>query len=436
MVWCVYDPPMLEDVPVVCPGCYASLVVLEGAWACAGCGRAGAPLGPVVTLYAEPEAEHAAIEVGATRHLRRATDTAEAVGRQLTSALAVSRSRLEQLGEGLQRHVGGLGQRWQLAGIALRSDGGPTRHDPGRIETQTLRDWAWPTDAGWEDENRQAHGQLMDHVGGELGRVLVLGAGASRLAYDLHRDARHTVALDLSPFPLLVAASIWSGQTIEMWEFPPVPRTAPSRRWEAAAPAPAPGLVAVAADGLDPPFEAGSFDTVVTPWFIDQIPRDLPRLLQVLRFLLVPGGRWLNLGPLIYPGDSAMAGRHGLAEVVTLAEAAGFSVDRPSSVRVQYLCSPASTQGRVEVVHAFGARRDDIPLEARPAPPWLHRPDLPVPRFGAKPDHPVKAMVADAIDGRRAVRDIAEHLVRTRGMPPEDAAAGVQLTIADLYARR
>ena len=86
--------------------------------------------------------------------------------------------------------------------------------------------------------------------------------------------------------------------------------------------------------------------------------------------------------------------------------------------------------------HAFAARRDDEGEAERPPPAWLARPDLPIPRFGAKPDHPVKAMIADAIDGRRNARDIAEHLVRTRGMPPDDAATGVQLTISDLYAHR
>ncbi len=427
---------MLDEVPVVCPGCYASLVVEAEVWACASCGRAGQPLGPLATLYAEPAAEHASIEVGATRHLRRATETADGVQRQRASGPAVSRARLEVLGEGLRRYVAGLGQRWQAAGIALRSDGGPTRHDPRPTESQTLRDWAWPAHATWSNENQQAHAQLMEHVHGDLGRVLVLGAGAARLAYDLHADAKLTVALDLSPFPLLAASSIWRGETLEMWEFPPVPLDEPACRWQACAPPPSGRLVALAADGLDPPFEAESFDTVVTPWFIDQIPRDLPRLLQVLRYLLVPGGRWLNLGPLIYPADSAMAARHSLAEVVQLAQTAGFDVGAPSSVRVEYLCSPVSTQGRVEVVHAFGARRDDRGGAERPPPAWLGRPDLPIPRFGAKPDHPVKALVADAIDGRRSVRDIAEHLVRTHGMPPDDAATGVQLTIADLYARR
>lgn len=427
---------MLDKVPVVCPGCYASLVVLEGAWACSSCGRAGQPLGRLATLYAEPAAEHASIEVGATRHLRRATETAEGVQRQRELAPMMSRARLEVLGEGLRRYVAGLGQRWQEAGIALRSDGGPTRHDPRPTESQTLRDWAWPTHPAWSNENQQAYAQLMGHVNGELGRVLVLGAGAARLAYDLHTDASLTVALDLSPFPLLAAASLWGGETIEMWEFPPVPLEGPAHRWEVEAPPPSGALVALGADGLDPPFAAASFDTVVTPWFIDQIPRDLPRLLQVLRFLLVPGGRWLNLGPLIYPADSPMAARYGLSEVVQLAQTAGFDVDTPTSVRVQYLCSPVATQGRVEVVHAFAARRDEEGEVERPPPAWLGRPDLPIPRFSANPDHPVKAMIADAIDGRRNVRDIAEHLVRTRGMPPDDAATGVQLTISDLYAHR
>jgi len=428
---------MLDGLSLVCPGCFEPLIVLGATWSCTACGRAGQPLGPVAALYPEPDAELAAIEVGATRYLKQSMETAERATRELDGGvLDVSRGRLEALGEGLRRHVAGLGQRWQAAGITLRGDGGSTRHDPNRVASQTLRDWAWPGAEGWEDENRQALTQVRCHIDGAIGRLLVIGAGAGRLAYDLHGDAERTVALDVSPFALLVGASIWGGATVEMWEFPPVPRSRPAHCWKASAPVATEGIVAMAADGLDPPFAGGSFDTVVTPWFIDQIPRDLPRFLQVLRYLLRPGGRWLNLGPLIYPADSPMSVRHDLREVIALAEAAGFDVDTPTSSRIHYLCSPVSTQGRVEVVHAFAARRDEVPRVDRPRPPWLRRTDLPVPRFGAKPDHPVKRVVAEAIDGRRTVRDIVEHLVRTRGMPAQDAAVGVQMTIVDLYDRR
>ena len=58
-------------------------------------------------------------------------------------------------------------------------------------------------------------------------RVLVLGAGACRLAYDLHQLLRPslTVALDFNPFFLLAAARILAGPPLELYEFPIAPRS-------------------------------------------------------------------------------------------------------------------------------------------------------------------------------------------------------------------
>jgi uncharacterized protein YbaR (Trm112 family) len=65
------------------------------------------------------------------------------------------------------------------------------------------RDWAWGN-----EENRASLKQVRAvlHENAELGNVLVLGAGAGRLAYDLHMqmDCTATVAMDFNPLLLLV----------------------------------------------------------------------------------------------------------------------------------------------------------------------------------------------------------------------------------------
>src|SRR5210317_2025398 len=69
------------------------------------------------------------------------------------------------------------------------------------------RDWAWG-----DEENqaslKQIQAVLHDHA--ELGNVLVLGAGAGRLAYDIHAtfDCAATIAMDFNPLLMLVAQAM------------------------------------------------------------------------------------------------------------------------------------------------------------------------------------------------------------------------------------
>ena len=100
--------------------------------------------------------------------------------------------------------------------------------------------------------------------------MLVLGAGAGRLAYDLHQALKPplTVALDFNPLFLLAASRILAGPPLELYEFPIAPRSiadhAVLRRHEAPAP-PAAGFELVLADASSPPFLPGRFDLVLTP---------------------------------------------------------------------------------------------------------------------------------------------------------------------------
>ncbi len=58
------------------------------------------------------------------------------------------------------------------------------------------------------------------------GKVLVLGAGAGRLAYDLHMrtTAALTAVLDFNPLLLIVAERVTRGDSLELYEFPLAPR--------------------------------------------------------------------------------------------------------------------------------------------------------------------------------------------------------------------
>ncbi|MDH5345026.1 MAG: hypothetical protein OEW59_04620, partial [Gammaproteobacteria bacterium] len=85
------------------------------------------------------------------------------------------------------------------------------------------RDWCWG-----DEENRASLACVASVLGEEpLGDTLVLGAGACRLAYDIHQElaTSRTVATDFNPLLMLVAKAVVDGGELELAEFPLAPRT-------------------------------------------------------------------------------------------------------------------------------------------------------------------------------------------------------------------
>jgi SAM-dependent methyltransferase len=225
------------------------------------------------------------------------------------------------------------------------------------------RDWGWQD--GKSAENQRSLDAIREVMSeGPLGRTLVLGAGGCRLAYDLHRfcSGTETAVVDVDPFLFLVAEAVVRGASIGLTES--TANTQETARvaalWKLTAPAgplDARRFHFFFANGLAPPFSAGIFDAVVTPWFIDQIPADLPSFLTTLARLLRPGGRWINQGPLLYPPDSPLARRFSREELFHLASRAGFRVSRWTGESRPYLVSPLNGRGKVEWVLTFEAVR-------------------------------------------------------------------------------
>jgi SAM-dependent methyltransferase len=228
------------------------------------------------------------------------------------------------------------------------------------------RDWGW--EDGASPENQWSLDAVREVLGGEsgerLGRTLVVGAGGCRLAYDLHRlcGASDTVVVDIDPYLFLVAEAVVRGGSVRLTESSPtvqqVGRIAKS--WTLRAPA---GPLDEAhfhfflANGLAPPFATGTFDTLVTPWFIDQVPPDLPAFLATANRMLRPGGRWINHGPLVYPADAPLARRFSAEEVFELAARAGFALGRTLEASHPHLVSPLTGRGKVESVLTFVASK-------------------------------------------------------------------------------
>ncbi|MDH4261314.1 MAG: carnosine N-methyltransferase family protein, partial [Gammaproteobacteria bacterium] len=191
--------------------------------------------------------------------------------------------------------------------------------------TNLHRDWCWG-----EAENAAGLAAVMGVLAGrQAQRALVLGAGAARLAYDLHCTLQPglTVALDFNPLFMLAARRILSGQALELYEFPIAPRTIADHailRRLASPMSPPPGLELLLADASSPPFKPCGFDLVLTPWFIDVAGEPAAVLLRRINRLLAPGGIWTNHGSLAF-ADGSPADALSLEELLEALPAAGFT---------------------------------------------------------------------------------------------------------------
>jgi hypothetical protein len=295
----------------------------------------------------------------ATQHALEAQAAEPGVGDLTrTRLLALARAVMEQLED--------------IARVLVPLLGGPLEPLPGigfprgavDYVSYLHRDWAWYDGHDPEHERSLAAIRRVTQ-GRELGRTLVLGAGACRLAYELHvhLGASQTAVVDIDPYLLVVAEAVIRGATVPLTESSAnAPEVDPvSRRWTLSAPSGplnAEAFRFFLANGVEPPFADGSFDTVVTPWFIDQVPTDLEAFVRTVRGLLVPGGRWLNQGPLIYPPDALPIARwYSRQEIFQLTRSAGFRLGAWESTAQPCLVSPLTGRGKIETVLTFEAVR-------------------------------------------------------------------------------
>jgi SAM-dependent methyltransferase len=325
----------------------------------------------------------------------------------------------------------------------------PAHHGILSYAQNIHRDWCWGN-----KENQLTLDHLADAWQQTAGdstpeNVLVLGCGAGRLAYDLHRRLAptQTWALDSNPLLCLLGQRMANGERIELTEFPlapisisdsAVPRTL-------AAPQPVSGLHFVCADALRLPFAAGQFDLVVTPWLLDVIDASVPTVLQVIAHALQPGGRWLNQGSVAFTG-ALPANRLTAPELRELTEEFGFNVEYAEDVALPYLQSPASRQQRTEITYtqiatrgekASGGLQNNTFNRHQHLPDWIVIGQTPVPLTAGFQTQitttRVHAFIMSLIDGKRSVLEIAQVLEEQRLMPADQAATAIRLFLSTMH---
>ncbi len=304
-----------------------------------------------------------------------------------------------------------------------------------------FRDWCWGS-----EENTASLNCLRSvlHDNAELGRVLVLGAGAGRLAYDIHRelDCSQVVAMDFNPLLMFVAQAMAEGRKLKLWEFPIAPASleddAVLRTLEAPEAA-SDDFALVYGDALRAPFRKGGFDTVVTPWLIDIISEDLPILAARINQLLADNGRWVNFGSLAFASPKR-ARCYSPEEVKAIVAEAGFSDPYVSQDTIPYMCSPASRHGRQEKTFTFSAWREKsvkAPPRHKALPDWIVTGKEPVPlsqsfRTQAMTTQ-IYSFIMSLIDGRRSIEDMAKVLEQQQLMTRDEGAAAIRNFLTKMY---
>ncbi len=444
---------MTEDLALdpllACPRCDRTpLVATDSGYLCPGCKTEFNSLAGIPWLFAEPDASMGEWRQRLKLALLRLTHESQRIGGDLKKdkLLAETRARLEQLQAANDEHremlstllapldLGALEANYE-SHLALRTRL-PGDQGLNTYYNNVHRDWVWG-DAENAASVEQIEAALKANGDMATGDTLVLGAGAGRLAYDLHdrEGSGRTVAADFNPLLALIASEMFAGNSLELYEFPIAPSSlenAAKKQTLSAPEAASEGLHLVLADVQRPPFARKSFDTVVTPWLIDIIAEDLRVFAARINQLLKPGGRWITFGSLAFE-PASRARRYLPEEVLAIAAEAGF--DRPAVIenRIPYMCSPLSRHGRDELVFTFAAtktKKAKAPERHKSLPDWIVTGREPVPLLKAFQSQTMStriyAYIMSLIDGRRTIDDIAEILEQQKLMPKAEAIPSVR----------
>ena len=211
-----------------------------------------------------------------------------------------------------------------------------------QILAHLARDWSRAGDAA----RRRTYAPVLRALRRERRklRVLVPGAGLSRLAYEIARLGHHVEAADVSVGMAVASHAVISGSLPAGLRIHPhvgcesgvLDRRACLQSNVLETPRPPPTLTLRTAAFGD---ATATYDAVVTSYFLDTLD-DAAAAVRTVARTLAPGGVWVNVGPLQWHRPTGL--RLTFDELRSLIALSGLDVGRSTRVlrRVPYLASP------------------------------------------------------------------------------------------------
>lgn len=308
---------------------------------------------------------------------------------------------------------------------ALR-DRAPSQQSLLSYEANLYRDWVWG-----QEENALTHDIVAQHFPENVGKLCVIGAGAGRLALDLHASQKSelTIATDINPLLVLAAEYLLSGKPLPFVEFPLHPRKTEfvAVEHEILGQEKPDNFHFVFADATKPCFQTAAFNTVVTPWFIDIQPLEFSKFLRQLNQYVPVGGTWVNFGSLVF-NQKRDGLCYSIEEIKALALQQGFDMGEPQEHEIPYLKSPYNAGYRMERVWSWSAKKvADVNALNQPQvlPAWLLDQKQVVPKsqhfqqFSFK--HRAYAQLAAEVDGKTSIVKIAKKFAKQNNLDEQEA---------------
>lgn len=338
-----------------------------------------------------------------------------------------TRERLTEIQRASQVNLNTIVSLMHKHGIDPIPDEQLSQMNPGDLSEYfdlLLRDWAWDSTTDANPENTAALERTMASIQKlpvKPTRILVLGAGAGRLSWDLHVHLKpeYTVALDSNPLVLAAADElVHHRQPIAIGEFKNFPQIGfeHAECWSLEPPLDNDNLrttwFPLGANVWQLPFISESFDLIITPWFIDVNGGDVRDLIAVIHEKLTPGGYWLNSGPLLFTRHLPVQLKYSAAEIKEFIALANFVLIEESITNTDYLRSPLEARFRQEQVWTFTATKnkshEKTPIIDGALAPWLvmHHLTIPQANYSSKDSHPLIDAILSLVDGNRSINDI------------------------------
>ena len=383
------------------------------------------------------------VEQERLRYARKVSHNSETGRRRISKLLHAHEQYRKQITE-ILAPLELEGISWPADATSLLHSKLPKNQGLSSYTSNIFRDWAW------NNGENEALIEAVDKVlssdqHGRLGPMLTLGAGASRLSYDMHRrySPYLSVILDNNPLLLQIASHVIQGESISLYEFPVAPLNEASFSVLQECRAPVPlrddNFHCVLADALNPPFAKESFNTIVTPWLIDIIPQNLRVFIPRINRILPQGGLWINTGSLaFFHRDETWC--YSEEEVLEIAVENGFEILAVERRTVEYLRSPYSAHGRTEKILSFSTRKvRDVGPGATYSylPTWILDASQPIPSSTecaiSSSNHMLTAQVLAAIDGKRTINQISRMVASQYGLGSAETIHAVKRVLVDAW---